>query len=193
MEQSYQLKEATPREWALQAIQNLDALLLDHAACERKAAAMGISFVVQYPDRPKLIDPLIGFAREELEHFQQVCRVIVARGQSLGEDKKDDYVNLIHRHIRTTRDERLLDRLLAASVIEARGHERLALLETVLDVPELKALYGRLARAENRHRDFFLELAELYFSKETIAKRLAFFIEVEAEAIRSVPFRSAIH
>ena len=55
---------------------SFDAFLIDHAACERKASATGMWFVVRYPDRPVLLDPLIAFAREELEHFHRVYRVI---------------------------------------------------------------------------------------------------------------------
>ncbi|MCB0416625.1 MAG: tRNA-(ms[2]io[6]A)-hydroxylase [Bdellovibrionales bacterium] len=187
------LRHKTPVAWAENAILNMDALLLDHAACERKAAAMGMSFVVKYPDRLKIIDPLIHFAREELEHFQQVCRLLVRRNLVLDHDEPDLYVNLIHKKVRTGREERFLDRLVVASVIEARGTERLALLTDVVEDPELKALYRRLTRAEDRHKDLFLELATHYFDSRNIEERLDYFLDEEAAAIQAVPFRSAIH
>ena len=189
----FELKTATPREWAENALKNFDALLLDHAACERKAAAMGISFVVKYPDRPALIEPMIRFAREELEHFQQVCRLVVERGLTLTSDTKDEYVNLIHKRVRSPRDERLLDRLLVASVVEARGHERLGLITELLTDPYLKSFYQRITEAEGRHRNFFIGLAENYFPTATIQKRLEEFLEIESQAIAAVPYRCALH
>ncbi|MCB0405578.1 MAG: tRNA-(ms[2]io[6]A)-hydroxylase [Bdellovibrionales bacterium] len=189
----FSLRHKTPLAWAHNAILDMDALLLDHAACERKAAAMGMSFVVKYPDRLEIIDPLIHFAREELEHFQQVCRLLVRRGLVLDHDEPDRYVNLLHKKVRTGRDERFLDRLVVAAVIEARGTERLGLVTDVLEDPELKALYRRLTRAEDRHKDLFLDLATHYFEPAAISDRLSYFLDEEAIAIQAVPFRSAIH
>ncbi len=184
---------ATPPEWVGVALRDFDAFLLDHAACERKASAVGMSFVVRYPDRTQLIEPMISFAREELEHFHQVYRLVEARGLQLAEDTADPYVNELMAAVRTGRDERFLDRLIASSVIEARGHERLNLVTEALEDPSLKSLYQRLTRAEDRHKDLFIDLALLYFPEEVVMKRLDFFLELEAKAIQAVPFRSAIH
>ena len=114
------------------------AFLVDHAACERKAAATAMAFVVRYPDRAKLIEPMIELAREELEHFQLVFRVIHERGLTLGADEKDPYVNALLALVRAGRDERLLDRLLVAGVVEARGCERFGMVGRALPAGELK-------------------------------------------------------
>ena len=74
------LKMATPAAWLDVVMNDLDAFIVDHAACERKASATGMAFVVRYPDRSALIEPLIAFAREELEHFHQVYQVMAERG-----------------------------------------------------------------------------------------------------------------
>lgn len=187
------LKWATPPEWAEVALRDFDAFLLDHAACERKASAVGMSFVVRYPDRALLIDPMISFAREELEHFHQVYRLVEARGLMLEADAPDNYVNRLMALVRNGREERFLDRLIVSSVIEARGHERLHLITEALTDPSLKSLYQRLTRAEDRHKDLFVDLALNYFSEEAVTERLEFFLDHEAEAIQAVPFRSAIH
>src|SRR5262245_11424853 len=116
----FDLRFATPRVWLDVIFADFDAFLLDHAACERKAAATGMSFVVRYPDRRVLIEPMIEFAKEELEHFHQVYRVIDKRRLVLADDYKDPYVNGLRTQMRTGADALLLDRLLVAGVVEAR-------------------------------------------------------------------------
>ena len=189
----YELASRTPSDWADVALRDFNALLLDHAACERKASAVGMSFVVRYPDRPALIGPMIQFAREELEHFHQVYRLLAERGLCLGQDEPDEYVNLLMRVVRTGRKERFLDRLLTSSLIEARGHERLGLIAERLEDESLRNFYFRLTRAEGHHKDLFLEMAYLHFPKETVDVHLKELIPVEAAAIGAVPFRSALH
>jgi tRNA 2-(methylsulfanyl)-N6-isopentenyladenosine37 hydroxylase len=189
----YNLQWATPPEWAAIALQNFNAFLIDHASCERKASAVGMSFVVRYPDRTAIIEPMIHFSREELEHFHQVYRLIQERNLILERDEEDPYVGLLMKEVRYGRDERFLDRLLASSVIEARGCERLHLIANTLEDDRLKNFYARLARAENSHTDLFLEMASIYFPAEIVQSRLNEWLEIEAHAIQSVPFRSAIH
>ena len=89
----FQLQYETPPQWAKYVCQNLDDFLIDHAACERKASATAMSFVVRYRDMPKLIKSMIVVAQEELEHFAQVTDLILERGLQLGADEKDPYVN----------------------------------------------------------------------------------------------------
>ena len=152
-----------------------------------------MSFVVRYPDRTLLIDPMIQFAREELDHFHQVYRLIEERGLRLGPDTEDEYVGILMKEVRFGREERFLDRLLVSSLIEARGHERLSLVAAHLEDTQLRIFYERLARAEERHREFFVEIASLYFPNGVIEPRLSRLAEIEAKAIQSVPFRAAIH
>ncbi len=187
------LRYQTPPEWAKVALKDLDAFLLDHASCERKAMAVGMSFVVRYPDRKHLLDPIIMFAREELEHFHQVFRIIQSRGLQLASDYQDEYANTLIATVRIPRDERFLDRLLITSVIEARGHERFKLISEHVEDPELRDFYARLTKAEARHTDLFLEIAAKYFPHEVIQERLDFYLELEAKTIIATPFRSAIH
>ncbi len=187
------LRVETPKEWAKVALSNFDAFLLDHASCERKASTVGMSFVVRYPDRKEILEPMINFAREELEHFHQVYKVIQSRGISLSNDEEDTYVNILMKAVRTGREERFLDRLVTSSVIEARGAERLYIIAEALTDVELKAFYLKLAKAEESHKGLFLKLAEIYFPKEVIEERLNFFLDLEAKAIQSVPFRAAVH
>ena len=189
----FELRYATPIEWVPEALKDFDAFLNDHASCERKASAVGMSFVVRYPDRQALIEPMINFAREELEHFHQVYRLISSRGLILAPDNPDPYVNQLMDRVRHGRDERFLDRLLVSSIIEARGFERIMLVANWLTDPDLKPLYTRLGRAEGSHKDLFVNLAEIYFPQNIIRARLEELLDFEAKAVKELPVRSALH
>ncbi|MDE0882674.1 MAG: tRNA-(ms[2]io[6]A)-hydroxylase, partial [Myxococcota bacterium] len=70
----------TDAAWVKTVLADFDAFLLDHAACERKASAMAMTFVVRYPDRDAILDPMIRLAKEELSHFHQVFGICQQRG-----------------------------------------------------------------------------------------------------------------
>jgi len=188
-----QLRYQTPEAWTQGVLADFDAFLVDHAACERKASATGLQFVVRYPDRIEMIGPMITFAREELTHFQQAWAWVKKRNLRLTSDEKDTYIRRLMQHVRTGRDERLLDRLIMAAVVEARGHERFGLVAAALPQGKLKTFYTSICESEGRHTDFFLEMAALYFDEETIGNRLDDFLDYEVEAIADLPFRAAVH
>ena len=187
------LRTNTPPEWVECVLNNFDAFLIDHASCERKASAVGMSFVVRYPDRTALLEPMINFAREELEHFHQVCKLIFRRGLTLAPDEPDSYVNLLMKQVRFGRDERFLDRLLVSGIIEARGTEKLELVAQALTDSELKAFYHRLAKAEDHHKRLFVDLALQFFTEAEVFARLDFWLDQEAKAFEASPIRPAVH
>lgn len=188
-----ELQVRTAPEWADCVLHNFNQFLADHASCERKASAVGMSFVVRYPDRPGLLEPMILFAREELDHFHQVYRLMVKRGVHLTPDEQDPYVNALMKEVRFGREERFLDRLLVSGVIEARGTEKLSLLSEHLTDPELKAFYQKLAKAEYHHLHLFHHLAKRFFPQDVVEKRLAFWLELEANIFSACPIRAAVH
>ncbi|EDM81585.1 tRNA-(ms(2)io(6)A)-hydroxylase [Plesiocystis pacifica SIR-1] len=187
------LAHPTPPEWLEVVLASFDDFLVDHAACERKASATGMAFVVRYPDRPDLLEPMIAFAREELEHFHEVYRLVAARGLRLRPDEKDPYVEPLMRWIRTGRDARLLDRLVLGGVVEARGCERFGLVAEGLPAGELKDFYTRLWQAEARHVGLFLRLARALFPVERVDARVAELLALEADLVRTLPLRPALH
>lgn len=189
----FKLRTATRPAWIDAVMADFDAFLLDHAACERKASATGMAFVVRYPDRPELLEPMIELAREELEHFHQVYRIVAGRGLRLGADEKDPYVSRLLRMTRTGRDERLLDRLLIAGVVEARGCERFGLVAEALPAGELQRFYRDITRSEARHHGLFLRLARIYFADDIIAPRLDEVLDREAAIIDDLALRPALH
>jgi len=189
------LRFATPPEWLDAVFADFDAFLLDHASCERKASATGMSFVVKYPDKTAIIEPLIEFAREELEHFQIMYRIIHARGLILGDDYKDPYVNGLRAQVRSGGEGVLLDRLLVAGIVEARGCERLFMVAEALEKQNspLAKDYWELARAEARHHGLFFRLARACFTEEEVESRSSTLLDFEAELVRSMPHQARVH
>lgn len=45
------LQVKTPQAWLDYAANNIPLLLIDHAHCERKAAATAINFISKYPEK----------------------------------------------------------------------------------------------------------------------------------------------
>lgn len=186
------LRLPTSPAWLEAVLGDFDAFLVDHAACERKASATGMAFVVRYPDRPELLEPLIAFAREELEHFHQVYRLLEKRGLRLGPDVKDDYVGGLRARCRSRGEEHLLDRLLTAGIVEARGCERFGILAGALD-GEIGAFYRDITRSESRHHALFVQLARTCFPDERVRARLDELLDAEAEIVAALPPRPAVH
>jgi tRNA 2-(methylsulfanyl)-N6-isopentenyladenosine37 hydroxylase len=183
----------TPDPWADVVLQDFDAFLPDHAACERKASALCMSLVVKYADRRALVEPLICLAKEEMEHFHQVYRLLTKRGLTLGDDEKDPYVNGILKNLRHGRDERLLDRLIMSAVVEARGAERFGIIGEKIADPELKVFYQSLSRSEASHYKVFMKIARNYFSIEQIEEATCRIAGIEKEAMIGAPLRARLH
>lgn len=182
------------REWVEAVINNFDEFLKDHADCERKASAMAMSLVAKYPNRLEIIPELIETAVEELEHFQQVYALMEKRGIQLAHQiKEDPYVKELVKKCHSGREERFLDRLLIASVVETRGAERFKLVAEALDDEELKEFYKMLWISEAKHGHIFVKMALNYFDKDRVYDRLEWWIEQEAMALNNLPIHPALH
>jgi tRNA-(ms[2]io[6]A)-hydroxylase len=187
------LQYATPETWTETVLNDFDHFLADHAAAEKKASGMAVSMLSHYPDRPQIVKAMIDLAIEEMTHFRDVVKIMQQRGLILQPDKKDDYVNLLHRSQRRASEAYLLDRLLVAAIVEARGHERFSLIGEALEDPTLKRFYQSISSSEARHSLLFTDLANLYYSQTEIQKRLDELLAVEAKIIASLPLRAALH
>ena len=185
------LTETSPR-WIEIAAADIDSVLVDHAHCEKKAAASAMSLVVGYPEHEELVRRMSALAVEELQHFRAVFERIVARGLDLGRDEGDPYAQALMKLARPNRG-RLTDRLLLFGLIEARSHERLELLGTHLDVAELARFYRDLAKAEARHAELFRELACCYDDSDAVETRLSELARAEADIVASLPIEPRIH
>ena len=187
------LKSQTPISWAHYVVDNMDAFLCDHAACERKASALALSLAAHYNDKPDLVHAMIDLALEELEHFKQVYQVMRARNIHLENDTKDPYVNAFLKFVRRGTPQFFLDRLLIAGVIEARGCERFGLVAKVLPKGELKEFYLSITRSEARHHGLFVRLAKRYFDASEVELRLDQLLTNEAKIASALPIRPAVH
>lgn len=182
------------KEWVEAVINGFDEFLQDHADCERKASAMAMSLVAKYPNRVEIIPELIETAVEELEHFQQVYRIMEKKGIQLAHQiKEDPYVKQLVKQCHSGREERFLDRLLIASVVETRGAERFKLVAEALKDPELMEFYKMLWISEAKHGHIFVKMALHYFDEKQVYDRLEWWIDREAEAIESLEIRPALH
>src|SRR6476660_8286616 len=91
------LRIATDPAWAGEAVNDLDAVLVDHAHCEMKAATNALSLAVRHSSDLELVRALTEIAQEELDHFRRVVDVLEARGLSLGPPPVDDYAAQLRR------------------------------------------------------------------------------------------------
>ena len=94
---------------------------------------------------------------------------------------------------RSGREDRLLDRMVVASVVEARGAERFRLVAENIEDDELHKFYDTLWKSEHKHSDVFLKLAVTYWPREEIESRLEYFLTEEAKICENLPFRAALH
>jgi tRNA-(ms[2]io[6]A)-hydroxylase len=187
------LTPSSPR-WAQMVCENFTLFILDHAACERKASALAMSLVCKYSDRTALIDPMVSLAREELEHFAQVYRLLRKRQIPFEtRDGKDPYVGHMLAHLRSGPEERFLDRLVMSGLIEARGYERFHLLSQHIEDPELQTFYADLAQREKGHYQIFLRVAERYFPAGEIEAALDRMAKLEQEALDQAPVQPTLH
>ncbi len=167
------LQLPTDPRWVGLAEIDLAEILTDHAYCEQKAASAGISLIQAYPDRTRLVEELAPIVTEEWGHFRMVLAELKKRNLQLGRQRKDEYVNQLlgFQQKGISREEALLDRLVVFAMIEARSCERFRLLSLHCSEEELRGWYHEFMVAEASHYRLFLDLAELYFGKETALAR----------------------
>jgi tRNA-(ms[2]io[6]A)-hydroxylase len=180
----------TSAKWVELAVSRFDEVLVDHAHCEKKAAAHALSMLAAFPGEPGLPRAMARLAREEAGHLAQVLALMDKRGLSLGRDPGDPYAQGLQEEVRQPHGQRLLDRLIVSALIEARSEERLRLLSKHLPEPELRAFYERLADSEAGHGSLFVRLAR---KQPGCEDRLIELSRIEADLIRELPVRAAIH
>jgi tRNA-(ms[2]io[6]A)-hydroxylase len=189
------LRVPTPGGWLDAVFSDFDAFLMDHAACERKAFSTGVSLISSYPKETRLVEAMLDFSREELEHFQRIHGILVKRGLTLAPHEPDEYARALGTQIRKMGKEKLCDRLLVSGIIEARSCERLRLLAEALPErePELAPVYEDLARAEARHHGLFFRLCREQVGHASAAERARELLDFEAKLVSELPFRPRVH
>lgn len=189
----FQLRCKTPSAWVDTVLENFTLFLNDHAQAEKKASGMAMSMVSHYPDKPELVKAMIDLAIEELAHFREVIKLMQTQSLVLGADEKDPYVNQLRKHMRDCTEVYLLDRLLIAAIIEARGCERFGLIASHHPDKDLRAFYQLITDSEAKHHLLFIELATHYFDIDTVESRLDNLLDIEATIVSQLPVRAALH
>lgn len=186
------IRSRTDPRWLEVALADFDALLIDHAHCEKKAAGAAMALVTRYPDREAIVRSLVPLAIEELGHFRWVYGRLRERGLVLKPDRGDPYARELHRLVSTDERRRRVDLLLVAGLIEARSCERLGLLASALTGRD-RDLYARLAKAERGHAMLFEKLARECADGVSVEDRLVELGEREAEVVARLPIEPRVH
>ena len=195
------LKVGTDAEWACAAVGRIDAVLIDHAHCEMKAASNAFSLATRYREDADLVRVLTDLAGEEREHFDRVRALLEARGGTLGAPTVDAYAAGLRRASRALPhgpvSTPLVDRLLVAAIIEARSCERFKLLADAatseVGQREVAALWEELFAAEAGHYRTFVDLALRvgHGDRRRVVTRLERLAEAEAAIVTALARRDA--
>lgn len=188
------LGQPTPVTWVEAALPEIELLAIDHANCEKKAAATAMALMNRYPGKTDLVRQMSRLAREELRHFEQVVKLMERAGMHWHHVTASRYAAALRDEVATGEPDRLLDLLVVGAFIEARSCERFALLAPRVGEP-FAALYTALLASESRHFRNYLTLAERYAkTAQDVERRIERFRQLENDLIakpdREIRFHS---
>jgi len=168
------LQSESAQRWLGQVDNHLSEILIDHAHCERKAATTAMNLMNSYTENRDLCVEMTRIVEEELEHFEMVLELLDRRGVAFRRLAAGPYGRRLNRLIRGTEPDRAVDRLLVASLIEARSCERFSLLSSHVQQrePELAEFYAGLFESEARHHTTYVRLAEDFADRDVVRQRL---------------------
>lgn len=177
------LQSESRERWLRQVDENLPEILVDHAHCEKKAAACAMNLILAYTDRADLCRELSEIVVEELEHFRLVLDLLERRAIPFVRQVAGGYGRQLNDLVRRFEPDRAIDRLLVASLIEARSCERFDLLRQHVQDAELREFYGSLFESEARHHTTYVRMACLFGPEKKVRERLEVLSALEAEII----------
>ena len=105
------------------------------------------------------------------------------RGIGFRKLSPSSYGRRLNELVRKEEPGRAVDRLLVASLIEARSCERFSLLRDYVSDAELQVFYGSLFESEARHHSTYVRLANDYATEEVVKARLAELAAAEAAIV----------
>ena len=105
---------------------------------------------------------------------------------------QDLYINRLIEVCRSGREQRFMDRLLLASLVETRGAERFKLVYENITKSDLKSFTISFSNCSTSWRSFCANVFKL-FDEKSVYKRLGEMIEFEAEILESLPIKVALH
>jgi len=190
------LKLPTDPRWVNIVEKNISEILCDHAFCEQKATSTAISLIVSFPEYTDLVQEMVALVKEEMSHFKMVHDLILERGETLGRDRKDDYVLQLLKFFPKggSRNTQLVHRLLYAALIEARSCERFRLLSQELEDKKLADFYRKLMVSEANHYTMFLQFARQYGDDlNEVNKKWQDLLVFEANIMKDLGTNETIH
>ncbi len=182
----------TPEAWLSAAVESLPLLMIDHANCEKKAAATAMSLMHRYTDNTALLNKMSRLAREELRHFEQVLKLMTKRGIAYESVTASRYAQGLREKVRKKDPHKLVDTLIVGALIEARSCERFAALSPRVDA-ELSDFYVSLLKSESRHFMDYITLAKTLASSDEVDERLSVFSAIEQSLIEGADTEVRFH
>jgi tRNA-(ms[2]io[6]A)-hydroxylase len=185
------LKLPTDPRWVNIAEKSLEEILTDHAFCEQKAASSGISLIIKYPEKKRVVEEVTPLVAEEWGHFRRVLKEMDKRGFSLGNARRDEYVHQLFATKKRggSRIDQLVEDLLICAMIEARSCERFRLLSLYCSDLDLRKFYHEFMVSEAGHYRMFLDLAKEYLPEDVVKQRWQTLLEQEAGIIAGLEYR----
>lgn len=190
------LKLPTDPRWVNIVEKNISEILTDHAYCEQKAASSAISLIVSFPEKTDLVTAMTDLVQEEISHFRSVHDLIIARGYTLGRERKDAYVRQLLTFFPkgSSRGVHLVHRLLYCALIEARSCERFRLLSEELEDQKLRSFYRKLMISEANHYTLFIKFARQYAPENcNVEEKWQALLTYEAELMHNLGKEETIH
>ncbi len=185
------LKLPTDPRWVNIAEKSLEEILTDHAFCEQKAASSGISLIIKYPEKKRVVEEVTPLVAEEWGHFRRVLKEMDKRGYVLGNARRDEYVHQLFATKKKggSREDQLVEDLLICAMIEARSCERFRLLSLYCSDMDLRKFYHEFMVSEAGHYRMFLDLAKEYLPENTVKERWQYLLEQEAQIVAGLEYR----
>ena len=177
------LQSVSQQRWLNQVDESLEEILVDHAHCEYKAAANAMSIMGAYIENEEICREMTEIIEEELEHFYLVLAILKRRGIKFRNQQAGHYGRELNCLVRARGAERAVDRMLIASLIEARSCERFSLLADHVQDEELSVFYRSLFESEARHHTTYVRMAKHFASDDVVKKRLQELSALETEII----------
>lgn len=177
-------REKIPDGWLPKVLNDLPAVLVDHAHLERKAATSALN-LEKYRDLYGQVEALNAIAIEELQHFQLVLNLLKKRSIPFGQPVPSPWITGLMRSVRNGTRQQAIDHLICCALVEGRSCEKFQVLAEALKPldMELAAFYGSLVESEGNHYATYLIMARNIDLPEA-ERRLDFYLDYEAELIR---------
>jgi tRNA-(ms[2]io[6]A)-hydroxylase len=177
-------REKIPADWLPKVLNNIPAILIDHAHLERKAATTAIT-LEKYRQLFPYVHELNAIAIEELQHFELVLQLLKTRGIPFGQPVKSPWISGLMQSVRQGVQFQAIDHLICCALVEGRSCEKFQILARELAGidDELAAFYGSLVESEGNHYASYLIMARHIDEVET-DRRLDWYLDLDAKLVR---------